>query len=91
MLEVCPQGMRLAAELAKRVSQEGGAALVVDYGRDAPYPDSLQAIREHSFVHMLSQPGHADLSAHVDFSALRWVSGQCWCRFCLQFVMENGL
>ncbi|CAK0783585.1 hypothetical protein CVIRNUC_006784 [Coccomyxa viridis] len=71
MLEVCPQGMGLAAELAKRVSQEGGAALVVDYGRDAPYPDSLQAIREHSFVHLLSQPGLADLSAHVDFSALR--------------------
>ena len=38
MLEVCPQGMGLAAELAKRVSQEGGAALVVDYGRDAPLP-----------------------------------------------------
>ena len=75
MLEVCPQGMGLAAELAKRVSQEGGAALVVDYGRDAPYPDSLQAIREHSFVHLLSQPGLADLSAHVDFSALRCVSG----------------
>ena len=50
---------------------------MVDYGRNAPYPDSLQAIREHSFVHMLSQPGHADLSAHVDFSALRCVSGQC--------------
>ena len=77
MLEICPQGMGLAAELANRVSQEGGAALVVDYGRDAPYPDSLQDIREHSFVHMLSQPGLADLSGHVDFSALRCSPAQC--------------
>lgn len=70
-LEVCPQGMAIAGNLAGRVAKEGGAALVIDYGRDRPYPASLAAIRDHGFVNMLSAPGLADLSAHVDFSALR--------------------
>ncbi len=65
--------MGLAGELARRVTAEGGAALVIDYGRDEPYADSLQAIKGHSFVPVLSQPGLADLSAHVDFSALKCV------------------
>lgn len=63
--------MALAGDLAKRVSKEGGAALVIDYGRDRPYPASLTAIRDHKFVNMMSAPGLADISAHVDFSALR--------------------
>ncbi|CAL5220482.1 g2508 [Coccomyxa viridis] len=71
LLEVCPQGLGLAGELAKRVTAEGGAALVIDYGHDQPYADSLQAIKDHSFVPVLSQPGLADLSAHVDFSAIK--------------------
>lgn len=70
-LELCPQAMALAGDMAMRVQKEGGAALVIDYGRDRPYPASLAAIRGHSFVNMLSQPGLADLSAHVDFSAVR--------------------
>lgn len=74
LLEICPQGVGLSGELAKRVTLEGGAALVVDYGRDKPYADSLAAIKDHSFVPVLSQPGLADLSAHVDFSALRYVT-----------------
>lgn len=73
LLEVCPQGLGLAGELGRRVTAEGGAALVIDYGRDKPYADSLQAIKDHHFVPVLSQPGLADLSAHVDFSALKCV------------------
>ncbi len=83
LLEVCPQGLGLAGELAKRVTAEGGAALVIDYGHDQPYADSLQAIKDHSFVPVLSQPGLADLSAHVDFSAIKYVCiyASCPCRF----------
>lgn len=70
-LEVCPQGMALTESLAQRVQQHGGAALIVDYGQDAPYQSSLQAIRRHEFVGLLEQPGSADLSNRVDYSALR--------------------
>lgn len=65
------QGMATAESLARRVAKHGGAALIIDYGQDAPYPASLQAIREHAFVGLLEQPGSADLSARVDFDALR--------------------
>ena len=71
-LEVCPQGMALAADLAARVATGGGSALVVDYGRaNPPYADSLAAIRAHAPTHLLARPGEADVSARVDFSALR--------------------
>lgn len=70
-LEVGAQGMATAAALAARVMKSGGAALVLDYGRDSAYPASARAIRKHEFVDLLQQPGDADLSTHVDFSGLR--------------------
>jgi hypothetical protein len=64
--------MATAERLALRVGAHGGAALVIDYGRGSPpYTDSLIAIRQHKGVHALSRPGTADLSAWVDFGALR--------------------
>lgn len=63
--------MATAESLAKRVSQAGGAALIIDYGQDGPYEASLQAIRQHKFVGLLEEPGSADLSVRVDYSALR--------------------
>lgn len=65
--------MTTAGNLASRVAEQGGAALIIDYGRNRPYPASLQAIRQHKFCGLLEQPGLADLSAHVDFTAIRSV------------------
>lgn len=73
-MEVSLQSMAVAASIAQRVGSQGGAALVIDYGRDGIIDSSLQAIKGHKFVHPLSQPGEADLSCHVDFSALRHVA-----------------
>lgn len=70
-MEVSVQSVATAASLAKRVAKQGGAALIVDYGEDSIFDDSLQAISDHKFVHPLSRPGEADLSCRVDFSALR--------------------
>lgn len=70
-LEISPQMMTTAGDLASRVAEQGGAALIVDYGRNRPYPASLQAIRQHKFCGLLEQAGLADLSAHVDFTAIR--------------------
>jgi len=70
-VERCLAGEAIAVELARRVGRDGGAALVVDYGRDGPYDDSLVAIRRHGGAHPLSRPGRQDLTAWVDFNALR--------------------
>eukprot|EP00192_Tetraselmis_astigmatica_P004121 CAMPEP_0117682992 /NCGR_PEP_ID=MMETSP0804-20121206/20064_1 /TAXON_ID=1074897 /ORGANISM="Tetraselmis astigmatica, Strain CCMP880" /LENGTH=496 /DNA_ID=CAMNT_0005493359 /DNA_START=181 /DNA_END=1672 /DNA_ORIENTATION=+ len=70
-LEISAMVMNLASGLATRVGREGGAALLIDYGQDAPYGTSLQGIREHRQVPVLESPGKVDLSAWVDFSAVR--------------------
>jgi SAM-dependent MidA family methyltransferase len=58
---------RLVGDL---VVATGGAALFVDYGRAAPeVGDTLQAIRGHARLSPLTEPGQADLTAHVDFPA----------------------
>ncbi|KAH8970005.1 hypothetical protein BDL97_02G063500 [Sphagnum fallax] len=70
-VEVCPSALKLTAEIARRVGEDGGGALVVDYGEDVMVSDSLQAIRKHEFVKVLQDPGSADLSAYVDFAAIK--------------------
>lgn len=39
--------MAAAEALACRVGECGGAALVIDYGQDGPYGDSIVALRAH--------------------------------------------
>jgi NADH dehydrogenase [ubiquinone] 1 alpha subcomplex assembly factor 7 len=58
-------------KIASRVRDEGGAALVIDYGHlRSEAGDTLQAIARHSFADPLENPGQADVTAHVDFQAL---------------------
>ena len=47
---------------------DGGAALVIDYGRAEPgFGDTLQAVKGHTKVDPLDAPGEADLTVHADF------------------------
>lgn len=69
--EICPLGRDLAATIARRLATWGGAALIIDYGYgQSAAGDTLQALKRHEFHPVLSDPGHADLTAHVDFQAL---------------------
>ncbi|KAJ8466944.1 hypothetical protein OPV22_029496 [Ensete ventricosum] len=70
-IEVCPKAMELTHQIAKRISLDGGGALIIDYGKDGLISDSLQGIRKHKFVDILDNPGSADLSAYVDFASVR--------------------
>lgn len=70
-IEVCPRALELSHQIAKRIGSDGGGALIIDYGKNEIISDSLQAIRKHKFVHVLDNPGSADLSAFVDFSTIR--------------------
>ncbi|KAK0585809.1 hypothetical protein LWI29_034257 [Acer saccharum] len=70
-MEVCPKAMELTSAIAKRISSDGGGALIIDYGLNGVVSDSLQAIRKHKFVDILDNPGSADLSAYVDFASIR--------------------
>jgi NADH dehydrogenase [ubiquinone] 1 alpha subcomplex assembly factor 7 len=70
-VEVAPAREAVLGALAARLVEDGGAMLIVDYGYDGGHGDTLQAVRRHAFADALTAPGSADLTAHVDFAALR--------------------
>jgi len=71
IFEVAPARTALMQGICERIAAQGGAGLFIDYGHLAPgIGDTLQAMRAHSHVEMLANPGQADLTSHVDFAAL---------------------
>ncbi|POM71079.1 Protoporphyrinogen oxidase [Phytophthora palmivora] len=70
-IEISPVSIALVQDMAKRISQSGGGALIVDYGYDHPSELSLRGIKNHKFVSVLREPGDVDLSIDVDFATLR--------------------
>ena len=70
VVEVSPAQESLGAEIGARIAADGGVALFIDYGRDRPEPgDTLQALRAHRKVDVLTSAGEADLTVHADFPA----------------------
>jgi SAM-dependent MidA family methyltransferase len=62
---------KLAMQLGRRIADNGGAALVIDYGHtDSAVGETLQAVGQHAYADPLTAPGNIDLTAHVDFRAL---------------------
>jgi NADH dehydrogenase [ubiquinone] 1 alpha subcomplex assembly factor 7 len=71
LIETSPAAAAIAYEVAGRLAAQGGAALFIDYGHDAPRAGStLQAVHAHQKVDPFEMPGEVDLSAHVDFAGL---------------------
>ncbi|MDO8380903.1 class I SAM-dependent methyltransferase [Phenylobacterium sp.] len=71
VVEHSPAQEALGSEIGARIAADGGAALLIDYGRDAPgFGDTLQALRRHVKEDPLASPGEADLTAHADFPAV---------------------
>jgi SAM-dependent MidA family methyltransferase len=71
LVEVSPAGLGTIRALARRLAQDSGAALIIDYGHArSGLGETLQAVKRHAFVDPLAEPGEADLTAHVDFPAL---------------------
>jgi NADH dehydrogenase [ubiquinone] 1 alpha subcomplex assembly factor 7 len=71
VVELSPARATVARALGESVARIGGAALVIDYGFFGPAAgDTLQAVTVNAFAEVLAQPGTADLTSHVDFTAL---------------------
>ncbi|MFK7877995.1 MAG: SAM-dependent methyltransferase, partial [Paracoccaceae bacterium] len=70
IVELCAAATSIVQTLSKRIAQNGGAALIVDYGDWRSLGDTLQALENHAPVSPFANPGAADLTAHVDFEAL---------------------
>ncbi|MFZ1989263.1 MAG: SAM-dependent methyltransferase [Alphaproteobacteria bacterium] len=71
ILELSGASRTIAAEIGRRLSQQPGRALIIDYGYSGErHGDTLQALRKHKKISPLDDVGFADLTAHVDFAAL---------------------
>ena len=70
IVEDCPGSAPIMHALGTRIAKHGGAALIIDYGDWRSLGDTFQAVQAHTSVDPLAEPGHADLTAHVDFEAL---------------------
>jgi len=70
-MEHSPASRQAMRRLAAHIRTHGGAGLIIDYGYlgDAHH-DTLQALKAHMFHPVLSDPGEADITAHVDFTSL---------------------
>lgn len=89
IIETSPASAAILYEVCGRLAAQGGAALFIDYGHDHPRTgSSLQAVREHRKVDVFAAPGEADLTAHVDFSALAQIAKSKGVRW--QGTVEQG-
>ncbi|MEO1066222.1 MAG: class I SAM-dependent methyltransferase [Pseudomonadota bacterium] len=71
VFELCPAGQTAIASICDTMKRHDGAALIIDYGHLEPgLGDTFQAVKDHAYYDPLVAPGEADLTAHVDFSAL---------------------
>ncbi len=76
VVEVAPAATAIAAEIGARLRRHGGGALIIDYGHVGPVVgDTLQAVSRHARADLFTDPGAADLTAHVDFTALAVAAG----------------
>jgi NADH dehydrogenase [ubiquinone] 1 alpha subcomplex assembly factor 7 len=75
LIETSPAATANMGELAQRLANQGGAALVIDYGhRELSAGATLQALKAHKKVDVFAHPGEADITAHVDFELLAAVA-----------------
>lgn len=72
IVETSPASAAIVRDLAGRIAAQGGAALIVDYGHmHSGTGDTLQAVERHGYADPWERPGERDLTAHVDFGALK--------------------
>lgn len=77
IIETSPAAVTVVQEVSRRLAEQGGAALFIDYGYVEPQLGStLQAVRAHRKADVFAQPGEADLSALVDFATLAAIAEQ---------------
>ena len=75
LIETSPAASAVMEEIGSRLKNQGGVALIIDYGPfELRAGSTLQAIKAHKKVDPLTHPGEADLTAHVDFEMLSQVA-----------------
>ncbi len=71
IFEWAPAREAVASEMGRRLKNQGGSGLFIDYGHPvSALGDTLQAVSRHKFENILDKQGDADITSHVDFGTL---------------------
>ncbi|MDR2609308.1 MAG: SAM-dependent methyltransferase [Rickettsiales bacterium] len=72
VVEVCSAGIETLKRLEEKIYNNKGAALIIDYGYVYPeYKSTLQSVKQHRYANFLENVGNSDITALVNFQALR--------------------
>ncbi len=75
--EISPVALSIMHGLCRRLKKQHGFAVIIDYGYISHgFGDSLQAVYKHKKTDIFANIGKQDLTAHVDFQALKKVAIQ---------------
>ena len=66
-VEISPGVLYNIQEISSRIGQQGGNALIIDYGHQGEKEDTLRGFRNHKLVSILEQPGDTDITARESF------------------------
>ncbi|WP_341787339.1 class I SAM-dependent methyltransferase [Rickettsia endosymbiont of Cantharis rufa] len=104
ILEESYKSIEIIKFIAKHLKKLSGSCLIIDYSYDISpdnrtryqYNPTLQAVKNHKYCSILENLGEVDLSAHVDFYALKTVAKNSSMNVIdtmLQrdFLIENGI
>lgn len=71
IIQTSPDSVRITAEISQRIKDTGGLAIFIDYGQDKITSNTLRGIKDHAFISPFAMPGMIDLSADVEFDAIK--------------------
>lgn len=72
VLEISPVSTNIMQALAHHTASYGGSGVIIDYGYTMhAYGDTVQAVKDHEYTSIINNPGECDLTAHVNFAALK--------------------
>ena len=78
ILEYSFQRQEIGVGIGRRLKDNLGAAMIVDYGHlRNPSGDTLQAMRNHQYVPITDMPGESDITSHVNFERMAYALGLC--------------
>tara|TARA_B100001121_G_scaffold296316_1_gene301573 strand:- start:299 stop:1363 length:1065 start_codon:yes stop_codon:yes gene_type:complete len=90
-VEISDDAIRISKSIGQIINNEGGCALIIDYGDWHSLGSTLQALKSHKFKKIFDRPGEVDLTCHVDFEALARNSGCAYSRLTTQGVFLERL
>ena len=74
IVEINDKSSIIVKSISKTIKKHGGIALFIDYGyTESPnrnFISTLQSVKDHKFNPLFDNIGKADITAHVNFSAL---------------------